>query len=195
MPDPSLFPQPERVRSLRNLFLTLSWLAQKHLMHRLQEYGLTHPQFITLYALVRHPQPATMSELTEVSLQDAPTMTGIVNRLVKMELVQRARDEQDRRVVLVEATPAGQNLIQQISNHLEAEDGQGIAALSQSEMAALESILDHILNHHLTRLHNQGEAISDISKREIETFTQDPIGFIKKSSQTQPTHSETEHLL
>ncbi len=170
----------DRIRSLRSLFITLNWIAYKHLIQCLQKYNLTHPQFITLVSLVKYGQPATMSELSEVAVQDAPTMTGIVNRLIKMDLVQRTRHDQDRRIVLVEATAAGKLMAERVRADLEAEDVQGFAGMSDEDLTKFETLLDYLLHMHLRKVSKTESKDFAAAKQTICSFADDPITFVKK---------------
>ena len=170
--------QKTRVRALRELFLTLMWMGHRQMVRRMQAYDLSHPQFITLASLAAHSKPASMRDLTEVTFQDAPTMTRIVDRLVTRGWARRTRDSHDRRVVLVEATEAGHSLIEHIKNDLDREDELGFSVMSDEELTSLEDILDVILSIVLRR---QGKERLDLEylKAEFRGFANDPIGFIK----------------
>jgi DNA-binding MarR family transcriptional regulator len=52
-----------------------------------------------------------LAELLDVSL---PNVTGIIDRMVEHGLVERTRDDQDRRLVLVSATDAGRAMVEEI---------------------------------------------------------------------------------
>ena len=77
----------ERVRAIKDAFHYLTWVAMRQLSQQLQPFGLTFPQFIVLAALAAHQQACTMRDLTNATFEDPPTMTGIIDRLVKMKLV------------------------------------------------------------------------------------------------------------
>ncbi len=180
MPSTDTNAQRKRIKILHEQIFTLIWFALRRLVQRLQSYGLTHPQFITLVSLANHPEAATMSQLAQVTFQDAPTMTGIVNRLVKMELVCRARSEEDRRIVWVETTPEGKTLVQQIEIDLEQEDPYGFLDLDEAEINKMEEILDYILKHHVKDIYRQDMPDAETSRQALRGFASDPIGFIKK---------------
>jgi DNA-binding MarR family transcriptional regulator len=168
-----------RIKALGELFLSIIWIGYRQMVQRLQSHGLTHPQFITLASLVAHKSPATMRELSGVTMQDAPTMTGIVDRLVKMGLVVRTRDEKDRRLVLVAATPAGQALKKTVEQDLASDDVQGWAALSDDYLDRLEEMLDLMLAGCLHRANLAPTADVDTIKQHMRQFTNDPIDFMK----------------
>jgi len=164
------------------------WMGHRQMAQRLQAYNLTHPQFITLASLVAHGQPVSMGELTEVTFHDAPTMTRIVDRLVKMDLVLRGRSEADRRVVWVEATSAGQDLIKAIKHDFDQEDSFRFSLLGEEDLTTMEELLDHVL---VAYLKHKGElrpqqglqkGVADIEqvKQHLRGFAHDPIGFIKR---------------
>ena len=79
-------PREERIKRIRATFIMLVWTAARQFSQELQEFGLTLPQFVALAALVAHKHPCTMSDLTKVTVQDAPTMTGIMDRSVSLRV-------------------------------------------------------------------------------------------------------------
>jgi DNA-binding MarR family transcriptional regulator len=170
----------ERSKALHEQFLTLVWIAFRRMVQRLQGYGLTHPQFITLAALVRHSKPASMGQLTAVTLQDAPTMTGIVNRLVKMGLVRRARSEDDRRIVWVESTPEGMALVEVIEQDMEQDDLNGFCSMTDEEITKIEEALDRVLTLQFEAIHPSDIPDIETARHWFIDFAHDPIGFVKE---------------
>jgi len=170
----------ERARCLFEQFMLLIWFAFRNLTQRLQRYGLTHPQFITLASLVQHGQPANMRQLANVALQDAPTLTGIVNRLVKMGLVRRTRSEDDRRVVLVEATDDGIDLIGTIHRNLQSERSLGFGRFTTEEhLGKLEAFLDELLAIQIEANDNFPAKDINTAKGWLKKFSEDPLEFVK----------------
>jgi DNA-binding MarR family transcriptional regulator len=70
------------------------------------EMDLTKPQLRTLMAISR-AGCVTMSELGKLTGYPTSALTGIIDRMIKKKLVQRVRDDDDRRIVKVIATPPG----------------------------------------------------------------------------------------
>jgi DNA-binding MarR family transcriptional regulator len=70
------------------------------------EMDLTIPQVRTLMAIYKNKR-CTMSELCKFTGFANSALTGIVDRMIKKKLVQRVRDENDRRIVNVVATKSG----------------------------------------------------------------------------------------
>ncbi len=175
-----LIPQSkeERIKRIHDTFMLVMRISKRWLVQRLQSFGLTFPQFTTLATLVAHKQACTMSDLTNVTFHDPPTMTGIIDRLVKMNLVQRTRSKTDRRVVLVQAAPTGIDLVDQIKEDVQ-EVLIGYAALTDDELASLERLLGHLLRMHLGQFMSLPNADLDAKIEELENFISDPICYMK----------------
>lgn len=172
----------ERITRITTAFRLLIWINMRRLWRLLQGFGLTHPQFITLLALSRHPLPCPMNGLTAALMHDPPTMTGIVDRLVKMGLVERTRSETDRRLVLVQVTPAGVDLVRQIDQKFTEDDFFGYATLNDEELGHLEKLLNHVLRMHVRR-YAAAETIdtsTDLDETEMEALLRDPIAYVKQ---------------
>lgn len=173
----------ERVTRIRDTFIMLAWVFARLFSQELQRFGLTLPQFVALAALSGRKDACTMSDLTRVTLQDAPTMTGITDRLVKMKLVERTRSEADRRVVLVQATPAGTELLNRIRDEvLERTRNNYLALADDDELADLDRLveffeqsLEYILRVHLKRRHSLDTPELDVEVEKIRSFLKSPI--------------------
>jgi DNA-binding MarR family transcriptional regulator len=77
------------------------------------ELELSAPQVHALLAL-GHEGPLTMGELARRAAVTEKTATGLVDRLERDRLVQRLRDEADRRVVRVRLTAHGARLARRL---------------------------------------------------------------------------------
>jgi DNA-binding MarR family transcriptional regulator len=172
----------ERIRTIHDIFIALIWIAKRQFAHRLQTFGLTHPQFITLATLTAHRQACTMSDLINVTFQDAPTMTGVIDRLVKMDLVKRTRSETDRRVVLVQVTPTGLELVKQIEEQMLHDAVTGFARLTDDELSAFEQLLRYILRIYMGRYTSSSEADIEAELEKLRLVGRDPLHYAKLES-------------
>jgi DNA-binding MarR family transcriptional regulator len=104
----------QQIANIEGLMLRVTWLEQRRFAQDLAAFDLTPPQFFVLRSIISHDEHPTMSALAYDTLQHCATVTGIVDRLVRMGLVQRQRDSQDRRQILVELTPAGREVMEKV---------------------------------------------------------------------------------
>jgi DNA-binding MarR family transcriptional regulator len=75
----------------------------------LSALGLTYPQYLAMLALWER-SPRTVGGLGEALDLDSGTVTPLLKRLEKQNLVRRRRDPADERRVIVELTEAGHAL-------------------------------------------------------------------------------------
>ncbi len=84
-------------------------LALRELRRRVPE-DLTLPQFDVLVQLHRRPEGMTSRELTRELLVTAGNVTGLVDRLARMGLVERRPVPEDRRAVRIALTARGRRV-------------------------------------------------------------------------------------
>lgn len=184
---PSSLSREERIKRIHEALFALMTISKRRFAQRLQSFGLTYPQFITLASLAAHKQACTMSDVTNVTFQDPPTMTGIIDRLVKMKLVQRTRSETDRRVVLVQATQAGLDLIEQVRENILKDDLSGYAALTDDDLTTFEQLLRYLLRLHLGQYKSLKDADLDAEIEKLQRFMSDPIYYTKLENESTST--------
>lgn len=93
-----------------HLDVTLKVIKQD-LLKRFRENGidLTPEQWTVLSELAGH-EPIYQRELAESTFKDAPTVSRIIELLVKRGYLSRVADEEDRRRFLVSLTDEGQQI-------------------------------------------------------------------------------------
>jgi len=84
--------------------------ASVHSRHIQQAYGLTSPQLFLLRELARRGE-ATGGELARAASLSHATVTGILDRLERRDLLVRQRSDQDKRRVFARITDAGRALL------------------------------------------------------------------------------------
>jgi len=77
----------------------------------LEEFDLTYTQYVTLLALWERDR-VTVKELGTRLYLDSGTLTPLLKKLESAGLVQRERDQQDERSVIITLTAAGRELEQ-----------------------------------------------------------------------------------
>lgn len=104
MPSPSLgvLSGHELSMALRRAYLRL----HRQTNAACSDENLTADQFVLLNAL-KSAGKVTQAELVLLINSDANTVSAMVRRLQKKELLQRSRHEKDNRAIAVSLTPAG----------------------------------------------------------------------------------------
>lgn len=102
----------EDVEQFQHLMTRMVWLQRQRFGRMLNASGLTMPRFLVLAFIHEHGNACTMGQLAEATDQCSATMTGIVDRLVRMGLVERKQNPEDRRSVLVALTDPGRVLVE-----------------------------------------------------------------------------------
>jgi MarR family transcriptional regulator, organic hydroperoxide resistance regulator len=74
---------------------------------QIKVHGFTSSQCYSLIEILKSDR-LTMNELSDKMNLDTSTMTRVIDKLVRDELIKRERDESDRRMVLVSLTEKGQ---------------------------------------------------------------------------------------
>lgn len=75
----------------------------------LEEMGITYPQYLVLMVLWEN-DGLSVNQITEKLLLNTNTLSPLLKRMEKMELLQRNRSSEDERSVIVHLTEKGKNL-------------------------------------------------------------------------------------
>ncbi|MCW8926853.1 MAG: MarR family transcriptional regulator [Xanthomonadales bacterium] len=95
---------------------------------------MTLAQCLVLLDIDEHKK-ATMGQLAAHLRLDHSTLTRTVNGLVRKNLVERAGDENDRRIVWIRLSAEGENLCKEIHESNDAYAWQVLSHIPQSERA------------------------------------------------------------
>ncbi len=129
---------------------------------KLEYLNLTVPQ-ATVLNFLEETQSATVDELSQLSQKylgdqngisfqklskhlnlTSPTLTGIVDRLEKIEMVERSPNPQDRRSILISLTKKGLEVIPKIRDALIDANQTFLSSLSKQEESMLREILERL---------------------------------------------------
>ena len=87
-----------------------------------------------------------MTDISQRMMISKPAATQVVNRLVERGLVERASDENDRRIVYIRATEAGRAFYQrEINKSLSAVD-RVVARMGEADANQLVALLDEFFD-------------------------------------------------
>ena len=75
----------------------------------LDQFGLTYPQYLVLLVLWEQDK-ISINQITDKLLLDTNTLSPLLKRMEKMEILQRTRAKEDQRTVIIELTAKGRQL-------------------------------------------------------------------------------------
>ncbi len=102
--------------------------------------GLTALQYTALTVLERHPN-LTSAQLARNSFVTAQAMADMVATLQERELIERHRDEQDRRRLVLALTPEGRRLLRGLRDQVAALENRMLAGLTDHQTTQLRQSL------------------------------------------------------
>jgi len=88
----------------------------------------------------------TCGEIGERTIARDPDVTRLVDRLAKRGLVKRARSQADRRVVQVELTQKGLDLLRELDPHVQRMPRALLGHVSQARLQLLSKLLTEVLD-------------------------------------------------
>jgi DNA-binding MarR family transcriptional regulator len=102
-------------------------------------------QQLRVMAILYHEGPTRVSDLARRLSVSTPTITGILDRLVKQRVTYRMNDPRDRRVVLNNLTHNGRELVERLMPAQDDRIALALARLSSDERLNLLQSLTSLL--------------------------------------------------
>ncbi len=122
---------------LRPVLLRLA----RELRQETEQLGVTSRQ-VTLLWLIRVNPGLSLRELAAEERISAPALSGHVDRLEKAGLIERSRDESDRRRVGLTLTAEGGKLLKRVRARRTTWLAERLRGLDDDELAALERAIE-----------------------------------------------------
>ena len=126
------------------LLMKFFFAQREHLPALSARFDLSPVQCHVLH-LIEPDEPLPMGRLAETLSCDASNVTGLVDRLEARGLVQRQSSAGDRRVKVLQLTPAGSRLRAQLLKRITSAS-LPLARLPPSQQRSLVRILETLLN-------------------------------------------------
>jgi DNA-binding MarR family transcriptional regulator len=114
--------------------------ARSRLDDLLRPAGLTALQYTALTVLERHPDLSS-AQLARNSFVTAQSMADMITALEGRGLIERHRDNADRRRLMVGLTAGGRELLDRYRDRVAALESQMLAGLSKADVACLRRSL------------------------------------------------------
>jgi len=129
-------------RALVNLLYT-SRYAEASLQKFYKQQGITLKQFNILRILRGAGEPISTQVIRERMIDRMSDISRIVDRLVTKGVVTKIANPTDKRLVDITLNDAGRDLVQVVTEQLEAK-GQALPHLSEAEARQLSELLDKV---------------------------------------------------
>ncbi|MCO6414713.1 MarR family transcriptional regulator [Siccirubricoccus sp. KC 17139] len=130
------------------LMARASHLISEEFHEQLRRKGVSVPVWRVLAGLVGS-SGETVTGLAEICLLQQPTMTKLLDRMVRDGLVRRAQDPRDRRVVRIGLTPRGEAIVAELVVAARQHEAEVLARYPEAEALALKSLLRAVLSRHV----------------------------------------------
>lgn len=103
----------ENVINIEKHLRKVEYIIRKKGREILNDFNITIPQFTALQILINH-EGMTIGELSQKMALACSTITDLVDRMERNELVIRKKDEKDKRVVRIEVLPKGHEIVDRV---------------------------------------------------------------------------------
>ncbi|MBJ6727838.1 MarR family winged helix-turn-helix transcriptional regulator [Geomesophilobacter sediminis] len=130
----------EIIDNLRRVFQAVNEYSKK----AEKETGLTGPQLWAI-KVIADSAPIKVSELARRMYLHPATVVGIVDRLEGRGLVSRTRSQEDRRVVDVELTEQGKELVAQSPEVAQGMLVRGLETLERPQLMRMAADLEQLV--------------------------------------------------
>ncbi len=128
----------ERIKALVNVLYTASWInAVQNTFF--QPFGISPQQYNILRILRGAGEPLRVQIIKDRMIERSPNATRLMDKLCEKDLIKRIPYEHDRRVVFVEITEKGLQLLTNISDDFNRDLTHN---LTEEEAKQLNHLLD-----------------------------------------------------
>jgi DNA-binding MarR family transcriptional regulator len=124
---------------LKRLNKTINTIATREL----EKFGLTVPQLMVLKQIFCGPK--TIGQISKAVDLSYSTVSGIIDRLEREQLVERIRDENDRRVVWIRSTEKVKEKFERVPIFSEEFYNKLFADISDAEMDQIVNALETLI--------------------------------------------------
>ena len=131
-------------RNLPRLLLQARESVMAHTRPSLRAHALSDQQWRVLRVLGEHGMVDTGHVAREAFIL-GPSLTGVLSRMERDELIRRERDPEDQRRTVVEATAKGLRLVNKLSQTIETHYVWMEKSLGKQKLAQLYALLDTVI--------------------------------------------------
>jgi MarR family transcriptional regulator, 2-MHQ and catechol-resistance regulon repressor len=137
----SRFKSPQQ-KVVVNIRFTSNWMSNLQYSF-MSKFDLTMPQFNILRILRGANQAINVNTVKERMIEKSPNTTRLMDKLIEKGLINRIRCEKDRRVVYVEISMKGLDVLAEIDKTFD-DNSFFINKLNDEEAETLSNLLDKL---------------------------------------------------
>lgn len=130
----------DKVKALLNIIYTANWIKSKQSTF-FKPFNISQQQYNILRILRGAKEPLKAQTIKERMIERAPNATRLMDKLSDKKLIERVRCDHDRRVVYINITDKGLELLAKIDASFRVDL---LENLSNSEAKNLSDLLDKI---------------------------------------------------
>ena len=130
------------VEAFLNLARTFDVLHGEMFVGVFKPAGVSPVQYNVLRILRGAGEPLACGEIASRMITREPDMTRLLDRLEQRELVSRCREKDDRRVVRVSITAAGQKVLRDLDPKVLAMHKKQLGHMDEAELRQLVELLE-----------------------------------------------------
>ncbi len=129
-----------KIKALINIKYTANWINSKE-NEFFKQYSISPQQFNILRILRGANEPTKVQVIKDRMLERSPNATRLMDKLCEKEFIERLRCDHDRRVVYINISKKGLELLKTIDSNIKLDF---IENLSEEEAEQLSYLLDKI---------------------------------------------------
>lgn len=145
MSEVDLLTSQQRCKDMLVSLRKITRAISQHSRDLNKRYGLTGPQLVILNEIANYELVSVSQLARSISLSQA-TVTDILNRLDKKGLVERSRDEKDRRRVMIRITPKCSDILSQAPPALQETFVDRYSSLPEWEQLMILSAIKRVVD-------------------------------------------------
>ena len=150
-------PPKELLSSASFLLKRLGFAVKERMIEAFEETGLSAYDHAILALL--HEEPSeTQAMIADALGLDRSHLVGVLDELEERGLIERRRDQIDRRRHLVSLTPKGEEALTRLRAVAKRVDDEFFKPLDAAERKTLKALLARLASHHDARYRSNGDS-------------------------------------
>lgn len=137
------YKESEHVEQIEKYLRKIDYIVRKKGREILNDFSITVPQFSALQILINNGN-MTIGELSQKMALACSTITDLIDRMEKTELVIRKKDEKDKRVVRVEVLPKGYDILEKVLEKRRVYLASKLEDFSNDDKETLNKVLEEL---------------------------------------------------